>query len=291
VGLTSNQRTFNCTSIVPVARSIVDDLGSDATGTRFAAVLPVTIWELGEAVGPLLIGPLSELYGRYPLMNACNMVFIAGTVLAALSGNMPLFISSRALTGMAVASNVLNPAIIGDIFPPEQRGTAMSLIGFAPIIGGTAGPAFSGYVDEILGWRAVLWVCVSLAGLCELVFFVYFRETYKVKILRRRREAARTREALKNPGPKDSRVSAMSREGGSVSLLTSVTRPVAVLASSIVLVALSLFGSFVYSQFYVLATTLPIILEDVYGLSPAAIGSAFLANGECWKAPVIMHVS
>lgn len=64
-----------------------------------------------------------------------------------------------------------------------------------------------------------------------------------------------------------------------------------VLSSSIVLVALSLFGSFVYSQFYVLATTLPIIPKDVYGLSPAAIGSAFLANGGYWKAPLVMHMS
>jgi len=45
----------------------------------------VTIWELGEAAGPLLIAPLSEMYGQYPVINGANMLFIVATVLAATS--------------------------------------------------------------------------------------------------------------------------------------------------------------------------------------------------------------
>ena len=135
---------------MPIASRIVDDL-SDHTASPSTSALLVTIWELGEAAGPLLIAPLSELYGRYPVMNVCNVLFISASLLAAFSNNTALFIGARALTGTAVASNVLNPAIIGDIFEPDQRGSAISLVVLAPLIGGATGPAIGGAIAQTIG--------------------------------------------------------------------------------------------------------------------------------------------
>lgn len=106
---------------------------------RSATVLFVTIWELGEATGPLFLAPLSEIYGRFIVYNVANCFFIAGIVISALSQNIKLLIFSRFLTGCAVASNVLNPAIIADMFPSESRGAAMSAVMLAPLIGGVLG--------------------------------------------------------------------------------------------------------------------------------------------------------
>lgn len=276
--LTRARSTFNCMSVIPVARHIVEDLDGIVPPTS-ASVLPVTIWELGEAAGPLLIGPLSELTGRYPMINATNVLFILATALAALSNSTALFIASRALTGMAVASNVLNPAIVGDMFAPEQRGTAMSLIMFAPLLGGTVGPAMGGFLSETLGWRCVLWVSVVLAAVCEMAFFTCFRETYSVVILRRR--AARLRSEVGSSCVTHAMADDAGLEKDSNSLRSSIMRPFAVLFGSGVLASLSLFGSIVFAQIYVLSVTLPGILEEIYGLSPAAVGSAFLAHGEC----------
>lgn len=116
---------------------------------RTAAVLFVTIWELGEATGPLFIAPLSELYGRFIVYNVANGIFIAGIVITAFSQNIGLLIFARFLTGCAVASNVLNPAIIGDMFPSESRGAAMSAVMLAPLVGGA------------LGYVAFLWMLPS----------------------------------------------------------------------------------------------------------------------------------
>ena len=130
--------TFNCISLVPVAPNIVADLDgrSGNRSTSYAAVLLVTIWELGEAAGPLLIAPLSEVYGRWPVLNAANALFIASTIIAALSPSTSLLIFARFLTGTAVATNVLNPAVIGDMFPPDQRGTptGKNSLGFTVIV-------------------------------------------------------------------------------------------------------------------------------------------------------------
>ena len=102
-------RTFNCISVVPVANGIVEDL-NNGTSHKSQSVLLVTIWEIGEAAGPLFIAPLSETFGRYRVYNAANICFIATTVLAVLCQTAPTFIAARALTGLAVAANVLNTA-------------------------------------------------------------------------------------------------------------------------------------------------------------------------------------
>jgi MFS family permease len=234
-------------------------------------VLLVTIWELGEAAGPLLIAPLSEMFGRYPVINACNVLFIAATALAALSQTTGVFIAARCLTGLAVATNVLGPAIVGDIFAPEQRGTAMSLIMIAPLIGGAIGPAIAGAVSQTLGWRQVVWMSVLLAGCCEVLFLFFFRETYKVVILRRQVE--KTRSSTDIDGIK---TELDIHEEATPSLLVSLLRPAEVLFSSIVLMGISLVGAVVYSYFYVMSTSLPDILEEIYGLSPAQSGGAFM---------------
>ena len=216
------------------------------------------------------------MYGRYPVFNAANMLFIAATVLAALSQSTSLFIFARALTGFAVASNVLNPAIVGDVLPPEERGTAMSLIQLAPLTGGAVGPAIAGAIVESSGWRNVLWMSVALAGGCELAFLVWFPETYKVAILRRK--AARVRAETGD----ESVTTAFDAEDGdgeqdaTQKFWGSIMRPTAVFLDSGVLQGCSLFASVAFAYFYNMSTTLPDILEEVYGLTPALTGTAFM---------------
>lgn len=264
--------TFTCVSVVPIANIIVGDLEGGG-GSTSAAVLLVTIWELGEAAGPLFIAPLSEVFGRHPVIHAANVLFLAFTVLCALSPTTTVLIVFRALTGVAVASNVLSPAVVGDMFPSDRRGAAMSIIQLAPLTGGAIGPAIAGAVSQTAGWRRTVWMSAALAGACEVVFIVFFRETYRVPILRRK--AARLRKETGNQALRteyDSEVVGHSWEH----IAQSALRPVIVLKSSFVLQIMSLYGSFLFSYFYIMSTTLPGLLQDAYGLTPAATGSAFI---------------
>ena len=243
---------------------------------KSASVLLVTIWELGEAAGPLLIAPLSEVYGRYLVFNCANILFICWTALAAISQNSSFLIFTRFLTGCAVASNVLNPAIIGDVVRMEERGSAMSILMLAPLLGGAVGPAISGAIAQSLGWRAILWMAALLAGVCELVFLTMLRETYKVRILRRR--AKRLRNETNNSSLKTEFDT--ESESTSLAVWESIKRPMTVLFSSFVLQALSLYGAVVFSFFYVMSTTLPDILQNIYDFDPAMTGSSFLTFSE-----------
>ncbi|KAI0453053.1 MFS transporter [Xylaria acuta] len=265
--------TFTCISVVPIANRIIYDL-DDGRVSKSSSVLLVTIWELGEAAGPLLIAPLSEVFGRYPVMNGATILFILATALAAVSESAALFIFARALTGLSVASNVLGPAIVGDMFATEHRGSAISIIALAPLIGGSLGPAIGGAIAETLGWRWVLWLSVALALACEIIFFTLFRETYKVTILRRR--AARLRTETGNPKLR----TIFDTNDGQSSLhkiWECAVRPAIVLSGSSVLQVVSLHGALMFSYYYVFSTTLPDILQQLYGLSAAATGLAFIA--------------
>ncbi|KAH8898348.1 major facilitator superfamily transporter [Thozetella sp. PMI_491] len=271
LALTAFTVTFTCIGVVPIASAIAEDLDRE-NASKSASVLLVTIWELGEAAGPLLIAPLSEVFGRYPVINVANVLFIVATALAAMSESTGVFIGARALTGLAVASNVLNPAIIGDMFVSEQRGSAMSAIMLAPLIGGAVGPALSGAIAQELGWRRVVWISVALATACELLFLTCFRETYKVPILRRR--AARLRKETDDQSLRT--VFDLEDGSGASKMWESILRPGVVLASSGVLQAIALFGALVFTYFYVMSTSLPDILQDLYGLSPAGAGLCFV---------------
>lgn len=247
--------TFGCISLAPLATRIMGDLGEGSPGNS-AAVILVTIWEVGEATGPLLIAPLSELFGRRPLFLLANVAFVCATALGAAAPSSELLIASRVLTGAAVAANVLNPAVVGDMFAPAQRGSAMSCIMFAPLIASSLGPSFSSVVNAALGWRAVLWASVLLASLGQLMFLTCFHETYPVALVHKKAE---------------------KRSKG---LLTAVLRPFVVFVGSGVLMLLSAYGAFMFSYFYTIATTMPTVLENVYSFEPGMTGPAFLANGE-----------
>jgi MFS family permease len=265
--------TFGCLSVAPIATHIVDELDGEDEN-KSSAVLLVTIWELGEAVGPLLIAPLSEMYGRRPLFHAANTVFIVTTMLASFSRSSTELLMMRALTGMAVASAVLNPAVVGDIFAPEQRGAALSCIMFAPLLASSVGVAFSSVLAAKFGWRSVLWLSAGLTGVCEFCFMTWFPETYPG----RARQAAKP---LRYEGPPEMMHNATYKKASaeSISLWTTIKRPFAVFINSGVLAALSLFGAVVFCYFYVISVTLPIILEDVYEFPPSMTGTAFLPNG------------
>lgn len=264
--------TLTCVSVVPIANTIVADL-SGGEADKASGALLVTIWELGEAAGPVLIAPLSEVLGRAPVIHFCNTLFVVTVVLSALCQSSGLFIALRALTGVFVASNVLNPAVVGDIYPHEKRGAAMSIIWLAPLCGGAFGPAIAGVVAQTMGWRRVIWLCAAVAGACELAFLLCFRETYRVPILRRRALARR-----KHAGVVMAEEEAKTAQKNDYrSLAQSIVRPASVIGRSVVLAVMSLFGAVVFAQFYVMSVTLPVILEEIYLLNPAQAGAALMA--------------
>ncbi|KAF6224762.1 hypothetical protein HO133_009956 [Letharia lupina] len=266
--LVTNLATLMC---APAAPLILREFSSN---NQLYQTLLVSIWELGEAFGPLFIAPLSEIYGRAPVYNAVNILFCIFSIAGAVSTNMHMFIAFRFLNGITVGAIVLNPCIVGDLFVTERRGNAMAIEGIAPLIGPVLGPVIGGYVSQAIGWRWLFWLAAIFAGVTEIGFLAFFRETYKVRILERK--AARLRKVTGD----DSYRSVHHVTHTIMGFLTvSVMRPARMLFLSPVIFLLGLYVALVYAYTYVLLTTMTEVFEQRYGFSTGSASLTFLGLG------------
>ena len=147
------------TLLTPLASSMfapgVPELLSDFhTDNQNLATFVVSVYILGFAMGPLIIAPLSELYGRVVVYNVCNVGFILWTVGCALATDMNMLIGFRFMAGAWGIAPITNGGgTIADIMKPEQRGGAMAIWAMGPLLGPVIGPVAGGYLAQAEGWR------------------------------------------------------------------------------------------------------------------------------------------
>jgi MFS family permease len=105
------------------------------------AAFVTSVYLLGYAFGPLVIAPLSEIYGRVILYNACNFMFVIFSIACAVANNLGSLIVFRLCAGIAASCPLtLGPGSIADMIPLERRGLAMAAFVVGPLLGPTVGP-------------------------------------------------------------------------------------------------------------------------------------------------------
>jgi len=131
--------------------------------SKTLASFVVSVYILGFAFGPLIIAPMSEMYGRFWIYTVSNVLFIIFSVACALSTNLEMLIVFRFLAGCAGASPLtIGGGTIADMMPQEKRAGAMALWGMGPLLGPVLGPVCGGYLVEAKGWRWVFWIIAIL---------------------------------------------------------------------------------------------------------------------------------
>jgi EmrB/QacA subfamily drug resistance transporter len=119
----------------------------------------VTSYLLASTVSIPIWGKLSDIYGRRPLFILGMVIFLVGSALAGTSQNMTQLILYRGIQGLGAGAMMpIAMAIIGDLFPPAERGKWQGLIvavfGLASIVG----PTLGGWITDNWGWRWVFYV-------------------------------------------------------------------------------------------------------------------------------------
>lgn len=110
------------------------------TDSETIAEFVVSIYILGFAVGPLVISPLSEIYGRFRVYVVCNVMFIVFTIACAVASSMTQLVVFRFFAGcFGVCPVTLGGASISDLIPQEKRGASMALFGMGPLLGPVIG--------------------------------------------------------------------------------------------------------------------------------------------------------
>ena len=257
----------------PAAPQILADFA--IPNSYFYSTLLVSIWELGQMIGPTVIAPLSELYGKARVYNTANICFTLCSLGSALSVNASMLTAFRFLNGMTVASVSLNSGIVGDLFVKEERGRAIAIMGLAPKVGPIAGPIIGGYLSDAKGWRWTFWLITILAGAFSTLFLMTYRETYKVKLLADK--AARLRKETGNPDLRSRYASNMTR---TQHFQKAILRPFRMLCYSPTIFLLSLYRAVIYGYTYLILTTLTPVFEANYGFSAGSAGLTFIGLGK-----------
>lgn len=118
-----------------------------------------------SAVLQVIMGPLSDLYGRRPVLLAGLAIFVAASVGCYLAQDIWMFLGFRLLQSAVVCAMVISRAVVRDIAPQAEAARLLGLIGTAMALAPLMGPVLGGVLDELFGWRAnfAAFVLIGLA--------------------------------------------------------------------------------------------------------------------------------
>lgn len=103
----------------------------------------------------LVIGPLSDRYGRRPVLIASLVFFLAATALAPFAPDIETFLVIRMLQAGVVSGMVLSRAIVRDIVGAEQAASMIGYVTMGMTLAPMIGPILGGFMDELFGWQSV----------------------------------------------------------------------------------------------------------------------------------------
>ncbi|MET4582206.1 EmrB/QacA subfamily drug resistance transporter [Conyzicola nivalis] len=139
-----------------------------------------TAYILASTIMLPVYGKLGDLIGRKGLFIGAIALFIAGSVVGGLAGDMTWLIAGRAIQGLGGGGlMILSQAIIADVVPARERGKYMGIMGGVFALSSVAGPLLGGWFTEGIGWRWAFWMNIPL-GILAIVSAVVFLKLPKV---------------------------------------------------------------------------------------------------------------
>ena len=149
---------------VPSMPSIAADLGAPYATVQ----LGLSLYLIMMAMLQLVIGPLSDIYGRRPVIYAGLVLFLIGTALCVFSQSATVFLAGRVIQSASVTGMVLSRAIVRDVYPREKAASAMGYMVMGMAVAPMIGPAIGGQIDELFGWR-MSFVALGLFGAAAII--------------------------------------------------------------------------------------------------------------------------
>lgn len=260
-------------TIVPAVPQILEQFQPPSD---LYTTLLISIWELGEGIGPFAIGPLAEIYGRLPILHLGNLGFMLAMVGAGLSTSASMLVGFRFLAALFVTPLTLGPAIVADLFRPEERGAAMSLAMALPLLAPPTAPIIGSFISAALGWRWAIWIVIIPSALVALLLLIVYRETHGPTIERKRNKKANRDDASKETD-QSQRPGLENLTGHSAT--RAFLRPLTLLFFAPSVSISTIYMALAYGMFYIVMATLTEALEGVYGFEPSLVGLGFLGLG------------
>ena len=155
-------------------------IGLNTTPNRVIASISALL--LGNAVGQLLLGPLSDRYGRKPIILLTLIIFLGAALAAGLSLTIDQFIFWRFVQGLAISTGrSLAASVARDLFEREQLGKMMADVLFVTALSAIFFPIIGGQIVEHLSWQWLFWAMVIFGLTLFLLVIFCYTETIEQK--------------------------------------------------------------------------------------------------------------
>ncbi|MCE5168408.1 MFS transporter [Paenibacillus profundus] len=135
----------------------------------------ITIYMLTSTIATILVGKLSDIYGRKPFILSGIIFFMIGAFLSGTSADIIQLIIYRGIQGIG-AGIIMATAFtaVGDLFAPRERGkwtgVMTAVFGFSSVIG----PALGGYIVDHMDWKWVFWIFLPLGIVAFFMILILF---------------------------------------------------------------------------------------------------------------------
>ncbi|KAI4120449.1 MAG: hypothetical protein LQ338_007008 [Usnochroma carphineum] len=240
------------------------------------ALLGLTLFVLGYALGPMVWAPMSEIpyIGRNPIYVGTLSAFVLFQLPIIYASNISMLLVFRFITGL-VGSPVLatGGATIADMFEPKKQAYGIGVWDIASVFGPALGPLIGGFAAEKKGWRWTIWELIWLSGSCFVFLFFFLPETSSSNILYRR--TVRIRALTNNAEIKcEPEIEAEGLSGKDIARMVFI-RPFTLSFTEPICFVLNLYLALVYGLLYLWFESFPIVFGDIYHFTLGTEGLAF----------------
>ncbi|KAI9720120.1 MAG: hypothetical protein M1828_005848 [Chrysothrix sp. TS-e1954] len=258
----SFQITFATSTIAGGLPGITQSLNT----SEEVAVLSITLYTLGLAVGPALMAPLSEYYGRKPIIGISLIAMMAFTAGSGGANSITTLLVCRWFAGfLGTAGIAVGAGVISDIFPPKEMALPSAVFILMPFFGPSLGPLTSAYIlhDENNDWRWTQWILLIVMAPVFCVTLLS-QETY-APVLQGTAQ-------LTNTSVDDTTLTKIRRY-----LRATTVTPTELLFTEPLVFSLSLYTAFNYAVLFGFFESLPYVMETVYGFNSRQANLCFLS--------------
>ncbi|TFF17976.1 Bcr/CflA family efflux MFS transporter [Jiella endophytica] len=158
---------------IPSMASIARDLVADEA----IVGLGLSLYLAATALIQLLAGPLSDRYGRRPVIIGGMVLYLVGTVMCLAAADVVLFLAGRVVQAASATGIALSRAIVRDVYERERAAAMIGYVTMGFAIAPLLGPLIGGTIDTAFGWRMVFWLLAAIGIVAIGLLFVDLNET------------------------------------------------------------------------------------------------------------------
>ncbi|KAJ5265520.1 hypothetical protein N7524_006538 [Penicillium chrysogenum] len=262
------------TMVAPALGEIAHDFNITSDIERY---LVMSIFLLAYALGPFILAPLSEMYGRVVVLQSANMVYLIFNTVCGFATSREQILAFRFLSGLGGVhpKRYIGGGVLSDCWRKNERGAATAVYSVMPFIGPAIGPIAGGYLTQYMSWRWIFWIVSMADAVVQILAFLFLRETYAPKIL------ATKKKMLQRESHNQMLYTEYDEPDRTFLQLLrkNLVRPFRMLFTQPAIQAVALYRGYQYGLMYLVLASFPTVWEGKYGQSKGRASLNYISLG------------